>query len=343
MPAVSTLGVASAAAAASMRLYQEAKASEVRLAARRAELIALRETSLMEHNKAVPTVSTASKVIAENARARRRGDAAANAAIAEFNGALSTSSLSSLPSDAQAQTPWDRLFAEARLFASMRSRAIAVAAASASPTYTPAIGAESESLVLARRAADALQALKPEARSPKGFLTTTSDSDTFVPRGASVWDSLFEAATSAAGLSEMARECDRCLESAHAGGGSAANAAAGLGGEAAKQFAAFVQELGEGKGGKAAAAAIPAPPRTAPPIWAQLAVERKDTELLEAIKMQLELAACSFVPNRATRAEQVAAARPGVFALRSGTTVNSDTRPSAVWESVLADVSKQLT
>ncbi len=240
----------------------------------------------------------------------------------------------SAPASPAGAAPWNRLFDEARAFASARQRAIQVAAASAAPTYAPAIGATSEALVLARRAADALAALRPEARAAAAAAAAPG-------AGEGVWDALFRAATTEAGLGEMARECDARLEALRAGGGGADTVGmdGALGSHASDQLAALVREMGGGGAGDGAGARKAAE-KTA--IWATLASERKDTTLLEAIKAQLELAACSFAPNKASLAEKVAAQQPGVRSLRSGT-YNADTRPAAVWETIVADVSRQLS
>ena len=107
---------------------------------------------------------------------------------------------------------------------------------------------------------------------------------------------------SPAGVEEMAAECAARLAK---GGGARAGAGGSgeLGAAAAAQLEAFVRELGGVSGSLASAAPSQRPSNglsaAAGGIWATLAAERKDTDLLAAIKAQLELAQCSFRPNAA--------------------------------------------
>ena len=317
----------STVATATARLYDEAKATEARLEAKRAELLAAREAALPRPPFS-PKLSETSKALAEVARARRMGATTPTLLQQQQSGRRPSSASSSRVSPATLPTidppqarvissasiangsggVWDSLYTEARVFAAARARAIAAAVADA-PSFAPIVNAASAAMVAAKRAAVALQASRPIAPDA----SNPSDASSVV------WDKLLAAAQTEAGLAELAADCAHALqEQALQLEGATSAAVAASPNESLASVAreslltAFPPSPPSGRV-KAAAALIEATSEArrsaAGGVWSSLAAERKDTALLDGIKERLELSQCSFAPNTASPAEKLIAAQ----------------------------------
>ena len=353
----------SRAAATTSRLYAEAMESSRRKEELRVALLEARDRNSLVGMRPVPAVNESSRMLAELVRARKvvasLGGLAATMGVLVCGGqwgvlealregaggaggsgagGSGTGSPFATTAASASEDVWSRLCQEAAAFAQARVRAMGQARALArvgpgAPTFAPSLGVTSETLALARQAAELLAVEKEGGQGEGGSSGSSGSSGSGSSgEGLGVWPKLLAASISEAGLRDMAEELARGLAGGGQGEGGEEEAAAlaeeeaqrpSLGEAASLRLAELVRESSQvGKAVEAARLLFArdggARGSSSQQFWEELASQKRDVELYASLKAELELRQCTFAPNQ------------GAALARAP--------PAAIWDRVKAEV-----